>query len=99
MTILFSSIAAILLGDGLFVLIVFALFIILQHLQSTLATWIDGDDPKLIAYSVFAVIGYKQIIDVLLIKAGFEMLLKRNAPWTRSQRFGSKTLLDESQPL
>ncbi|GFN39514.1 MAG: glycosyltransferase [Marine Group I thaumarchaeote] len=95
-SVVFSSIASVLLGDGIFVLVIFALFIILQHLQSTLAVWVDGDDPKLIAYSLFAVVGYKQIIDILLIQAAIATLFKRKPTWTRSQRFGSENIVEKS---
>jgi len=88
MVIVGATIFAILSGEGLFVLTIFTLFIILQHLQTALAVRLDGEDPKVIAYSLFAVIGYKQIIDFLLIKAGFEELLKRKAVWTSVKRIG-----------
>lgn len=66
----------------------FALFILLSHLQSALAIRIDGDDPKLIAYSTFMVIGYKQITDFLLLKAAIDVLFKRKAVWTSIKRIG-----------
>ena len=88
MLVLAVSIIAILTGDALFVLNIFLLFVILQHLQTALAVRIDRDDPKIIAFSLFAVIGYKQIIDFLLIKASFEELLRRKAIWTSAKRIG-----------
>lgn len=88
MIIIGASIFAILSGDGLFVLAIFTLFIILQHLQTALSVRLDGENPKVIAYSFFAVIGYKQIMDFLLIKACLEELLKRKAVWTNVKRVG-----------
>lgn len=88
MIIVGASIFAILSGEGLFVLTIFTLFIILQHLQSALAVRLDGESPKVIAYSFFAVVGYKQIVDFLLIKASFDAFLKRKAVWTRVKRIG-----------
>ena len=88
MIIVGASIYAILSGDGLFVLAIFTLFIILQHLQTALSVRLDGENPKVIAYSFFAVIGYKQIMDFLLIKASLEELLKRKAVWTTVKRVG-----------
>ncbi|MBM2852785.1 MAG: family 2 glycosyl transferase [Candidatus Nitrosotenuis sp.] len=66
------------------------IFITLQHLQSALAIRIEKEDPKLIAYSTFFVIGYKQIIDVLLMKAAIETLLKRKTVWTSAKRIGTE---------
>ena len=88
MVIVGASIFAILSGEGLFVLAIFTLFIFLQYLQTALAVRLDGEDPKVIAYSFFAVVGYKQITDFLLIKATFEEFLKRKAVWTSVKRIG-----------
>jgi hypothetical protein len=40
----------------------------------------------MILYSVFFVIGYKQIIDFLQIKAVAEEVLGQKAKWTSAQR-------------
>jgi hypothetical protein len=53
-----------------------------------LAIRIDGDDPKLIAYSTFMIIGFKQITDFLLLKAAIDVLFKRKAVWTSAKRVG-----------
>lgn len=83
-----NAIIGIFAGDAIFVIVSFALFILLSHLQSALAIRIDGDDPKLIAYSTFMVIGYKQITDFLLLKAAIDVLFKRKAVWTSAKRIG-----------
>ena len=76
------------MGGGIFVLEMFAIFLTLQCLQVALAVRLDHEDPKLIPYGIFLVIGFKQILDVLLINAIFEYLLKREAVWTSSERIG-----------
>ena len=75
-------------GGAMFVVQMMIIFIILQHLQAALAVRIEGEDPKLILYSTFFVIGYKQIIDVLLMKSAIETLLGRKAVWTTVKRQG-----------
>ncbi len=83
-----SAIYAAILGNGIFVLEVFAIFSILQVLQAALAVRMDNEDPKLIFYSVFLVVGYKQILDFLLIRAVFEHLFRRKMTWTSADRVG-----------
>jgi len=75
-------------GGGIFVLEMFAIFLTLQCLQVALAVRLDNEDPRLIPYGIFLVIGFKQILDILLINAIFEYLLKREAVWTSSERIG-----------
>jgi cellulose synthase/poly-beta-1,6-N-acetylglucosamine synthase-like glycosyltransferase len=82
------SIIDILSGGIFFVLQMFIIFVILQHLHTALAVRIEGEDPRLIAYSVFFVVGYKQIIDVLLMKSALETLLQKRAVWTTIKRKG-----------
>ncbi|MHB9159985.1 MAG: glycosyltransferase family 2 protein [Nitrosotalea sp.] len=76
------------LGGEIFVLEMFAIFLTLQCLQVALAVRLDNEDPRLIPFGIFLVIGFKQILDVLLIIAIFEHLLKRDAVWTSSERIG-----------
>jgi len=73
-------------GGWQVVLFFTALYIILQYLLSALAIRIDGDEKKNILYSVFLVIGYKQLVDFLTLKANFEEILKRKAVWTSAER-------------
>jgi cellulose synthase/poly-beta-1,6-N-acetylglucosamine synthase-like glycosyltransferase len=75
-------------GGAMFVVQMMIIFIILQHLQAALAVRIEGEDPRLILYSTFFVVGYKQIIDVLLMKSAIETLLGRKAVWTTVKRQG-----------
>jgi hypothetical protein len=75
-------------GGAMFVVQMMIIFIILQHLQAALAVRIEGENPRLILYSTFFVVGYKQIIDVLLMKSALETLLGRKAVWTTVKRQG-----------
>jgi poly-beta-1,6 N-acetyl-D-glucosamine synthase len=74
--------------NGLFVAEIFAIFCLLQCLQAALAVRLDNEDSKLIFYAIFLVIGYKQILDILQMRAVVERLLKRKAIWTSADRVG-----------
>ena len=74
--------------NGFFVAEIFAIFCLLQCLQATLAVRLDNEEPKLIFYAVFLVVGFKQILDILQIKAVFERLSNKKAIWTRADRVG-----------
>lgn len=78
-------------GGWLFVVQMLLLFITLQHLQNALAVRIEGEDPKLIAFSTFFVIGYKQIIDAIMLKSAIETFLRRQAKWTTVKRQGIRS--------
>jgi len=86
--VLASSILALIEGDTLFVLTSFGFFIALQYLINAMAVRIDGDDPKLILFSVFFNFGYKQLLDFILLRAALSQLLKRKAKWTSVKRIG-----------
>jgi len=75
-------------GGGLFVLAMFSIFSALQCMQVALAVRLDNEDPKLVAYGIFLVLGFKQILDILLICAMFEHLTKKDAVWTSADRVG-----------
>ncbi|MDC8451750.1 MAG: glycosyltransferase [Candidatus Nitrosotalea sp.] len=83
-----SAIYAGIFGDGLFVLEMFAIFSALQCLQVALAVRLDNEDPKLIPYGVFLVVGFKQILDILLVSAIFGYLRKKEQTWTSADRIG-----------
>src|SRR3989304_4559830 len=88
MMVIANAIFAIINGDRFFILQIFLLFVALQYLQTALAIRIDGENFKTVLYSVFFVIGYKQIVDFLLIKAAFETLFNLKAKWTSPTRRG-----------
>jgi len=84
-----TSIYEILIGDWIFVVEMFGLFIILQTLMSALAVRIDREDPRLILFSPFLVIGYKQIIDILLVFGCLQEVFRTKAKWTSAKRIGA----------
>jgi len=75
--VLVSAILALIEGDTLFVITSFGFFIALQYLINAMAVRIDGDDPKLILYSVFFNFGYKQLLDFLLLRTAIAQIFKR----------------------
>lgn len=83
-----SAIYATILGNGIFVLEMFGIFIVLQCLQAALAVRMDKEDPKLIFYGIFLVAGFKHILDFFLIRAVFEWLFKKEMSWTSVDRVG-----------
>ena len=85
-----SAIIATILGDWLLVAEFISIFTILHILTTALAIRIDDEDPKLLWHAVFLVFGYKQIMDVLLIRAILEQIRKKEATWTTAERTGSK---------
>ena len=88
LAVVITSIYELLTGDWIFVAEMFGLFITLQTLMSALAVRIDREDPRLILFSPFLVIGYKQIVDILLIKGTLETIFKAKTSWTSARRIG-----------
>jgi poly-beta-1,6 N-acetyl-D-glucosamine synthase len=89
LVVIVTSIYEVLIGDWIFVVEMFGLFIILQTLMSSLAVRIDREDPRLILFSPFLVIGYKQIVDILLIFGCLETVFRTKAKWTSAKRIGT----------
>jgi len=84
-----SAIFAIIIdGDYVFVLASFGFFITIQYIMTALAVRLDGDDPKLILFSIFFNFGYKQILDYILLRTAIAQLFKRKASWTSAKRIG-----------
>lgn len=73
-------------GEYLFVVYTLAMYIALQYLVSAMAVRMDSDDKKMILYSVFLVIGFKQITDFMQVKAVIEEAFGKKAIWTSAQR-------------
>jgi len=88
--ILGSVILALIQGDYRFVAGSFGFFIILQYLMTAIAVRMDGDDPKLILFSIFFIFGFKQILDFILLRAALEQLFGKKARWTSVKRTGFK---------
>lgn len=74
------------LGNYSFVAFTLGMFVLLQYLLSAMAVRMDKDDKRMILYSVFLVIGYKQIVDILQLKAVAEEFIGLKAKWTSAQR-------------
>jgi hypothetical protein len=74
------------IGNYYFVAFTVSMFVTLQYLLSAMAIRMDGDDKRMILYSVFLVIGYKQIIDFMQLKAALEELMGLKAKWTSAKR-------------
>ncbi len=74
------------LGNYQFVAFMVGMYITLQYLLSAMAIRMDGDDKRIIAFSVFLVIGYKQLTDILQLKAVIEEVFGRKAIWTSARR-------------
>jgi len=73
------AVIAILEGTGMSLLIPFILFMFLQLLLSAIAIVSEGkEDWKLILYSPLGVLGYKQIINFIIIKSIFDVLFRKN---------------------
>jgi len=85
-----SAIYLIFMGMWMTVLILLAVFTTLQALLSLLAIEIDEEDRHLVLYSPLLVIGYKHLLDFLLLKAFFDVIvLRRRIGWTRARRIGT----------
>jgi hypothetical protein len=77
-------------GKYVFILSTLAFFISLQVLISILGIMLDKEALSLCAYAPLFVIGYKQLIDIFIVKAFFDVVLRRKVKWTRATRIGSQ---------
>ena len=82
------AILGIVRGDGLYVLQVTSIFVGVHYLMTALALRIDNEDMKLLPFAGLLVFGYKQIVDVLLLRALIENFLKTKVAWTSAKRIG-----------
>ena len=83
-----NAILGVILGDGWYVLQVMLIFTTVHYLMTSLALRIDGEDQKLLWHAGFLVFGFKQIVDLLLLKAIIEQLRNTKATWTSAKRIG-----------
>jgi cellulose synthase/poly-beta-1,6-N-acetylglucosamine synthase-like glycosyltransferase len=81
---------AVLTGYALQVLIVMAIFMLIQTTYSFLAVQMDDDDYKLIVFSPLFVVGYKELRNFIKIKSLFDILTKREMKWGTLERVGTK---------
>jgi cellulose synthase/poly-beta-1,6-N-acetylglucosamine synthase-like glycosyltransferase len=82
-----SVFIAIVQNQSLFILEALVLFVVIQCLLAFLSIMIDGEDVRLVAYAPFFVIGYKQLVDLLIVKALVDVLFGRRMSWTRARRY------------
>jgi len=67
------------LGDVLWVLSAVSVFMVVNILMTALAIRIDNEDQKLLLYSPLLLFGFKQIIDLLLIRAIIEHVIGKKS--------------------
>jgi hypothetical protein len=68
------------------IIIPLVLFLLLQFLLSAIAILLDGKEQwRLMLYSPFAIIGYKQIINFIIIKSIFDVILRKDLQWTQTR--------------
>ena len=80
------AVLQIILGNYFFVAFMVGMYISLQYLLSAMAVRMDGADKRIMLFSIFLVIGYKQLTDILQLKAVIEEVFRRKANWTRANR-------------
>ncbi|MEM2095995.1 MAG: glycosyltransferase family 2 protein [Candidatus Caldarchaeum sp.] len=86
--------ALVIMAGGLgYVLLLLAVFILLQSILSFMALDIEDDDVRQAVYAAFAVVGYKQILDIIALKSVIDvMVLRRKPKWTSAQKDGLKAV-------
>lgn len=63
-----------------------ALFMMLQFLLSLLAIRIEDDDLWLARYAPLSILGYKQVLDVVLVKSIIDVFRYDDVSWTSAER-------------
>jgi cellulose synthase/poly-beta-1,6-N-acetylglucosamine synthase-like glycosyltransferase len=76
------TILAIIDGQWFFILITFLIFTALEAVLSSIAVIMDEEDWKLLLFSPFLVVGYKNLIDFMIIKSVFDVLSRKKLEWT-----------------
>lgn len=72
-----------------------ALFMILQFLLSLLAIHIEDDDLWLARYAPFSILGYKQFLDVVLVKSIVDVFRHDDISWTSAERIRQREDRDD----
>ncbi|HDQ06803.1 MAG TPA: glycosyltransferase family 2 protein [Candidatus Bathyarchaeota archaeon] len=80
---------AVLMGYGLQVLVVMAMFMLIQATYSFLAIMMDNEDFKLVVFSPLFVVGYKELRNFIKIKSLFDILSRREMKWGTLTRVGT----------
>jgi len=83
-----SIVLAILSGRYIPLAISLLMFISYSFILSAIAFIMDGqrERSRLILYSPLMIIGYAQILDIILIKGLLDILFRKKAKWTRAKR-------------
>jgi biofilm PGA synthesis N-glycosyltransferase PgaC len=89
---------AALTGYALQVLIVMAVFMLIQATYSFLAIMMDDEDLKLAVYSPLFVVGFKEIRNLIKIKSLIDILSRREMKWGTLQRIGAPEAKSEAKP-
>lgn len=77
---------AVIQGEGWLVAQLAVFFIALLCLLSLLAIEIDGESRRLAAYAPLSIIGYKQFLDVILLKSLIDVFSGQKLQWTGAGR-------------
>ncbi|MCI0558203.1 MAG: glycosyltransferase, partial [Nitrososphaera sp.] len=82
-----AGIIAIFEGMWMFILFSFLLFTCLQFVLSSIALIIDEeDDWRIVLYSPLMVVGYKHLVDLMIIKGVLDVVLRRRGlKWTSAK--------------
>jgi hypothetical protein len=80
---------ALLTGYAFQVLLVMAVFMLIQTTYSFLAVQMDNEYLKLIALFPLFVVGFKEVRNFIKIKSLFDILSRREMKWGTLQRVGS----------
>ncbi|MBX0294888.1 glycosyltransferase family 2 protein [Haloarcula nitratireducens] len=81
-------------GSAPLLLVIAAFFVLLQLLLSVLAIEIEGEDVRLAALAPFSILGFKQFLDVVLLKSLADVFLGNDLRWKnvrRARQRGSAT--------
>ncbi len=79
------------------ILIPFAVFIFLQFLVGIMAIVMDGKerDWKIILYSPLFVVGYRHLLDLIVLESIFDVLVRKNLKWTSITHKGSADTISQ----
>jgi biofilm PGA synthesis N-glycosyltransferase PgaC len=79
------------------ILVPFAVFIFLQFLVGIMAFVMDGKekDWKIILYSPLFVVGYRHLLDLIVLESIFDVLVRKNLKWTSITHKGSADTISQ----
>jgi poly-beta-1,6-N-acetyl-D-glucosamine synthase len=79
------------------ILIPFAVFMFLQFLVGIMAIVMDGKerDWKIILYSPLFVVGYRHLLDLVVLESIFDVLVRKNLKWTSITHKGSADTISQ----